>query len=192
MDGQRFTEVLQRLIGEEATQHCIRKVGGGLDKPFHEDLFGYEALAFYVYSNASTWHVTINRALRNQTKDPDILAFAEVLDGGLLKIPPLRGKASEVFRGLNVPDLDTFVEGYSVGSEIIFRGFTSASYAETGAFGGNVLFIIRANSARSVWYLAAHFQEEEALLPTGCQFRVISTARRGNRLVIVLEELGGR
>ncbi|NNM73151.1 ADP-ribosyltransferase domain-containing protein [Enterovirga aerilata] len=183
---------MQRLIGRADTEHCIKKIGGKLDELFHLDLLGYEALAFYIYSNASNWHADINRALWAGASDPDVLTFAQVLDEALLKLPALKGEAGTVYRGLNVSDIEAFSQAYVEGSEIVFPAFTSAAYKESAAFGGNVLFIIRANSARSVWYLAAHFHEEEALLPTGCRFRVVSTAQRGQRMVIVLQELGSR
>jgi len=80
---------------------------------------------------------------------------------------------------------------------VTFPGFTSASFKEAGAFGGNVLFIIRALSARAIWFLSPNFHEEEALLPTDCRFQIADTELQivddqPVKLVIILQEIETR
>jgi len=152
-----------------------------------------EALAFYIYATANGWHRTINEQLWSGRPHSDIVAFADVLNSGLGKIVAITGKQATVYRGYNTDDLDGFSAQYEQDQVVKFPAFTSASFSQTGAFGGNVLFIIRALSARSIWWLSPNFHEEEALLPSGCTFRVIdkefqSVAGEPDKLVIVLQE----
>lgn len=151
----------------------------------------YEALALYVYSNAASWHAEINRQLWSGAPSGEVRVFAAVLNACLHKLPALTGLASLVYRGVRAPDLDAFADGYVPGREVVFRGFTSATYKEEAAFGGNVLFITRSQSARSVWFLSAHFYEEEVLLPTDRRFEVTGVESRGGRLLIRLQEVQG-
>ena len=99
----------------------------------------------------------------------------------------------EVHRGYSALDVDDFSARYSQDEIVRFPAFTSASFSQAGAFGGNVLFIIRALSARAIWWLSPNFHEEEALFPTDCSFRVVdkefqSAGDERIRVVIVLQE----
>ena len=191
MTGAQFVAILEMMIGAEATRHCVAKIGGELDEPHFGSLTTYEALALYVYSNASSWHADINRQLWSGVPSAEVRVFAAVLNSCLQKLPALTGMASLVYRGLRAPDLDAFAESYVPRREVVFRGFTSATYREEAAFGGNVLFIIRSQSARSVWFLSAHFYEEEVLLPTDRRFDVMGAELRGGRLLVRLQEVQG-
>ncbi|WP_316179958.1 MULTISPECIES: ADP-ribosyltransferase domain-containing protein [unclassified Bradyrhizobium] len=199
MDGHEFFNLLCRLIGNDEAARCLRKIctAAQLDSLFHEKITNTEALAFYVYSTANGWHSYINEQLWSGNPAPDVLAFAAVLNRGLSKIIPIRGKPGTVYRGYSAPDLNAFSEQYPLDRPVHFPAFTSASFSETGAFGGNVLFIIRALSARSIWWLSPNFHEEEALLPTGCTFLVIdkeflSAGEEQDKLVVVLQETSER
>jgi hypothetical protein len=193
--GTEFLDVLRRLIGDAETARCLGKFCPleALDSSFHEKITGTEALAFYVYSTANGWHSHINGQLWTGSPDRDVIAFAEVLNSGLSKLAAIAGKQGTVYRGYNTGDLDAFSAQYVLDKVVRFPAFTSASFAEAGAFGGNVLFIIRALSARSIWFLSPNFQEEEALLPTDCSFRVVdkevqAIGAEHVKLVIVLQE----
>ncbi len=195
MHGLDFLDVLRRLIGVAETARCLAKICPlqALDNAFHEGITGTEALAFYVYSTANGWHSHINGQLWTGSPHQDVIAFAEVLNSGLGKLAAITGKQGTVYRGYNTEDLDAFGAQYVRNEVVRFPAFTSASFAEAGAFGGNVLFIIRALSARSIWFLSPNFQEEEALLPTDCSFRVVgkefqSVGAEHVKLVIVLQE----
>ncbi|WP_322516957.1 ADP-ribosyltransferase domain-containing protein [Rhodopseudomonas palustris] len=198
MRGARFFDVLTRLIGLDEASRCLRKICkiDQLDAQFHEQISNFEALAFYVYSTANGWHSYINRELWSGHPNPDVTAFAEVLNTALGKIAAITGKPSTVFRGYHSEDLSAFSASYAEGQIVRFPAFTSASFSETSAFGGNVLFIIRALSARAIWWLSPNFHEEEALLPTDCSFQVIDKELRSlsaeARLVIILQELTRR
>lgn len=194
-----ISRVAWAIDRRDQTERCLRKVctAATLDDLFHDQITNAEALAFYVYSTANGWHTYINQQLWSGRPTPDVLAFAGVLNAGLGKIVAIAGKQGTVYRGYNADELNDFAGKYPEDGVVTFPAFTSASFSESGAFGGNVLFIIRALSARSIWWLSPNFHEEEALLPTGCTFRVIDKefqsigAERG-KLVIVLQETSKR
>jgi hypothetical protein len=197
--GPEFLELLGRLIGVKEAARCLGKICSreALDAKFHDEITNAEALAFYVYSTANGWHSYINEQLWTGDPHPDVREFAEILNSGLGKIAPITGKQGTVYRGYSAGDLDVFDAHYVQDGIVSFPAFTSASFAQTGAFGGNVLFIIRALSARAIWWLSPNFHEEEALLPTGCSFRVVDKEFQfaGDErvgLVIVLQETSKR
>jgi NAD:arginine ADP-ribosyltransferase len=197
--GIDFLDVLRRLIGVDETTRCLGKICPiqALDEAFYEEITGTEALAFYVYSTANGWHSHINGELWTGNPDRDVVAFAEVLNSGLSKLAAITGKNGTVYRGYNAVDIHAFGAHYVLDQIVNFPAFTSASFAEAGAFGGNVLFIIRALSARAIWFLSPNFHEEEALLPTDCSFRVVdkevqSVGEEPAKLVIVLQEITKR
>jgi hypothetical protein len=164
-----------------------------LDDKFHEQIMNFEALAFYVYATANSWHSYINEQLWSGSPNRDVAAFAQVLNSALSKIAAITGRQGTVYRGYNTDNLDSFATRYVQDAIVKFPAFTSASFSEAGAFGGNVLFIIRALSARAIWWLSPNFHEEEALLPTDCSFRVVSKEFQSFgdvrvKLVIVLQE----
>jgi hypothetical protein len=193
--GSEFLDVLRNLIGVDETARCLGKICkvDALDGQFHDRITNVEALAFYVYSTANGWHSYINEQLWSGSPHPDVVVFAQVLNAGLGKIIAIRGKLGTVYRGYSTQDLDTFGALYLLDEIVRFPAFTSASFSEAGAFGGNVLFIIRALSARAIWWLSPNFHEEEALFPTDCSFRVAdkefqSVGDAHVKLVIVLQE----
>ncbi len=195
MRGSEFLDVLRRLIGVDETARCLSKICNleALDDKFHGQITNLEALAFYVYSTANGWHSYVNKQLWSGSPNRDVVAFAEVLNSALGKIVAITGNQGTVYRGYNINDLDAFSTKYVQGEIVKFPAFTSASFSEAGAFGGNVLFIIRALSARAIWWLSPNFHEEEALLPTDCSFRVAEKAIQSIgdahvRLVIILQE----
>ncbi len=191
--------VLERLIGAAEANRCVGKIchPAKIDEPFHGDLTNIEAIAFYIYATANGWHSFINAQLWTGTASRDVSAFTNVLNTALGKIPPITGTASTVYRGFQTGDLASFQSNYPLGETVAFLGFTSASFSQSSAFGGNVLFIIRASSARAIWWLSPNFHEEEALLPTDCHFRVVdkqieTIGSEPVRLVIVLHEITQR
>jgi hypothetical protein len=197
--GVEFLQVLERLIGATEATRCARKIClvEQLDEIFLGRIVNFEAVAFYVYATANGWHSAINAELWTGRPSSDVAAFAEVLNTALDKIPPIGRAAATVYRGYLTDDLSFFDASYAIDGVVSFPGFTSASFSQTGAFGGNVLFIIRASSARAIWWLSPNFHEEEALLPTDCHFRVVDkqteTIGSGpSRLVIVLQEITQR
>ncbi|HTO64239.1 MAG TPA: ADP-ribosyltransferase domain-containing protein [Bradyrhizobium sp.] len=199
MRGRNFLDVLGRLIGVQETARCLNKIckPDALDDRFHDQITNTEALAFYVYATANGWHSYINGELWSGSPSPDVIAFAEVLNSGLGKIVAIAGRKATVYRGYHVEDLEAFAAQYIQDEIVRFPAFTSASFSESGAFGGNVLFIIRALSARAIWWLSPNFHEEEALLPTNCSFRIVDKESQfvrdePTKLVIVLQETDKR
>lgn len=156
---------------------------------YTNNILGYEALAFYVYTTSISWHNLINKELWSGEPRPEIAAFTTVLDAAILKLPAYTLQGGLVYRGYNAPDLSKFAGEYLVGSVVIFPGFTSAAFREETAFGGNVLFIIRSLNACAIWFLAADYLEDEVLFPTGCRFQVMNLERHPHRLAILLQEV---
>jgi hypothetical protein len=194
--GPEFLDALQRLIGVDETTRYLRKIcpKHALDDMFHGEMTNAEALAFYVYSTANGWHTYINEQLWSGEPAPEVRAFAKMLNSGLNKIVAIAGSQGTVYRGYSVTNLEAFAAHYVQGEIVRFPAFTSASFAESGAFGGNVLFIIRALSSRAIWWLTPNFHEEEALLPTDCVFRIVdrefqSVGGKPVKLVVVLQEI---
>lgn len=197
--GVEFLQVLERLIGATEATRCTRKIClvEQLDDIFLGRVANFEAVAFYVYATANGWHSAINAQLWTGEPSTDVVAFAQVLNAALEKIPPIVGTAATVYRGYHTDDPTSFGTNYPIDQRVSFPGFTSASFSQTGAFGGNVLFIIRASSARAIWWLSPNYHEEEALLPTDCHFRVIDKQietidHEPSRLVIILQEITQR
>lgn len=187
MNGAAFYKCACAIVGRDNAEIYARKFGD-LDGIFFDNLKNYEGLAFYIYSTSMGWHAHINGSLWSGAPDGDVVAFRDVLNSALSKLQSLKGAASTVYRGYFAEDLERFVAGYRVDELIIFPGFTSASFHEAGAFGGNVLFIIRALNAYPIWHLAADYYEHEVLIPAGARFNVVEIQLRSGRAVIVLQE----
>jgi hypothetical protein len=183
-----FLESLGRIIGSEEVERCSKRFGP-LTEIFYQSITNAEALVFYIYATANGWHAFINRELWSRFPNQDVVVFAYHLDKGLSKLPRYTANGGVIYRGLNVGDLKNFSKQYEVGNTVIFPAFTSASFHERGAFGGNVLFIIRSLNARVIWFLSPNFHEEEVLLPSNCRFIVEGKGMRGDRLAIVLQEI---
>lgn len=187
MDGAEFFRCVAKIVGaENASLYASRF--GPLDERQYGELLNYEALAFYVYTTSLAWHAVINRALWEGDARKEILVFRDVLNSALEKLPCYNAKGGVVYRGYTVSDLDEFLSHYRPGTLIAFRGFTSASFEPSEAYGGNVLFILRALTARAAWYVSANFHECEVLLPTDRSFLVLEVEQRGDQAVISLEE----
>jgi hypothetical protein len=190
MRGSEFLDVLRRLIGVDETARCLSKICNleALDDKFLGQITNVEALAAYVYTTAMGWHSYINEQLWSGRPNREVVAIAQVLNSALSKIVAITGNQGTVYRGYSAHDLDAFSAQYAQDEIERFPAFTSASFSQASALGGDVLFIIRALSARAIWWLSPNFHEEEALLPTDCSFRVVDKFLEHGRLVIVLQE----
>ena len=189
MNADLFMAAAGRIVGRETAARYASKFGDLDAAAFTNEILGYEALAFNIYSTGMGWHIEINRQLWSGSPSPEVEQFARVLDGGLRKLPPYAFKEGVVYRGYFARHLAKFCETYPAGAEISFPAFTSAAFREETAFGGNVLFIIRALSARAIWFLSADYLEDEVLFPTGCRFRVNGSEMQGEKAVIGLQEI---
>lgn len=188
MASERFLRALVDIVGTENATVYARKFGP-LDEPFHEDILNFEALAFYAYTTAMGWHQIINEQLWSGRPTAAVRVFASALNSGLSKLDRYKGGGGLVYRGYAAPDLAQFAARYSPSRTVVFPAFTSATFHAPSAFGGNVLFTTRAINARVIWFVAADFLEHEVLFPTGCQFRVVESDRRSDRLHILLQEV---
>ena len=64
-----------------------------------------------------------------------------------------------------------------------------AAFQEATAFGGNILFIVRALKGRAIRFLSADYLADEVLFPAGCRFRIEKIEMRGDKAVIFLQEV---
>ncbi len=188
MDISEFWRCLCNIVGEQNAIFYSKRFLS-LDAIFHNNILNYEALAFFAYSTGLNGHERINAELWSGVPSPEVRTFSVVLNEALAKLPRFTMNGGTVFRGYRTEDLSALVSRYPVGEIAAFPGFTSASFKQEGAFGANVLFIIRALTARAIWYVSANFGEFEVLIPAGRTFRVLHVEVRNARAVITLEEL---
>lgn len=188
MNGKAFLECVAKIVGAETADRYASRFGD-LDEPHTETILGYEALAFYVYSTGVAWHDHINGSLWSGNPSREVLQFANVLNRALGKLPPYVLNEGLVFRGYRTVDAEAFAARYKVGEVVRFPGFTSAAFREDDAFYGNVLFTIKALTARRIWFLAADYEENEVLIPAGQSFQIVGVRASHGRAAIFLDEL---
>jgi len=183
----RFYAALVEIVGSENARAYARRFMP-LGEAFTGSLHNFEGLTFFVYTTGLNWHEYLNAELWKEAPDPNCLVFRDVLNAAL-KIPLYKARGGIVYRGYETQNIDEFLEGYRRGSTIVFPGFTSASFAQEHAFGGNVLFIIKALTARAVWYVSADFYEYEVLIPAGRRFHVRDVRQTTTQAVILMDEI---
>ncbi|UCI26532.1 ADP-ribosyltransferase domain-containing protein [Mesorhizobium sp. B2-8-5] len=187
MNGDAFLECVAKIVGTETAERYAKGFRD-LDRPYTDTILGYEALAFYVYSTGVAWHDHINGSLWKGEASSEVLQFTDVLNNALGKLPPYALHGGLVYRGYRTLDVDDFVARYSVGKVMQFPGFTSAAVRGEEAYFGNVLFTIKALTARRIWFLAA-YDENEVLIPSGRSFQVVESTVSEGKAAIFLDEL---
>jgi len=183
-----FHAALVEIVGAENAYSYSRRFVP-LSGAFTDVLYNFEGLAFFVYTTALNWHEYLNAELWKDVPNPHCVVFRDVLNAALGKIPLYRARGGIVFRGYRTENLNEFLKGYVPATDIVFPGFTSAAFTEEHAFGGNVLFIIKALTARAVWYVSANFYEYEVLIPAGRTFHVRDVQRSAGRAAILMDEI---
>lgn len=143
-------------------------------------------VAILIYTSSAGWYAEINRQLREQDVTPAVAEFAQLLTAAVETLIPFEGT---VYRGIAVPDLDSFLLDYEPGLVVTWRSFTSTTRDPERAFFGNVLFIIEAKNARLLGHYSATPELEEALFSPGARFRVVAVERNGDDAVIELQEV---
>ena len=111
---------------------------------------------------------TINDALRNNRKltvREDTLV--KQLDGALDKLTDYQGT---VIRCLDIADLDTFLENYQIGGEIIYEEYTSCSTEEGYNPTANVMIYRKSTKGKDLTGL--NTAEKEVLYKRGSKFKV--------------------
>lgn len=189
MQGEEFFECLKAIVGSDNASRYAGRFGPLDGDANVHGLKNFELIAFFAYSTGMLWHQYINEQLWSAGPDKNVLVFRDVLNRALFKFPAYKGNGGTVYRGYKVDDLDGFLKNYVAGAVVRFPGFTSASFKEELAFGGNVLFIIRALTARVIWYVCATYDEYEVLIPAGRNFEVVEVVKDAWRTVVLLEEL---
>jgi hypothetical protein len=116
-------------------------------------------------------HQDLNEALR--TGDPGALQAADPqireLVSGLDKLPPHVG---EVYRGIDISDMDAFLDRYQVGNVIREPAFTSTDAAVP--YSGNVQMTIESTTGRDIsWLKDPSVGQREVLFPPGSDFEVV-------------------
>ncbi|SFW46610.1 putative T7SS-secreted protein [Amycolatopsis australiensis] len=116
-------------------------------------------------------HQDINAALRNgdfgalQAMDSEIREMVS----GLEKLPPHVG---EVHRGIQISDIDAFLDRYQVGNVVREPAFTSTDAAVP--YSGNVQMTIESTTGRDIsWLKDPSVGQQEVLFPPGREFEVV-------------------
>jgi len=184
----RFHSALVQIVGAENAYSYSRRFMP-LSGAFTGALYNFEALAFYVYTTGLAWHEYLNAELWKDVPNPNCIVFRDVLNAALDKVPLYKARGGVVYRGYRTENIEAFLKGYTPETNIVFPGFTSAAFTPEHAFGGNVLFIIKALTARAVRYVSANFYEYEVLIPAGRTFHVRDVQRSEGRAVILMDEI---
>ena len=179
--SEEFIVCLRAIVGEENASRYASRFAPLDGEANINGLINFELVAFYAYSTSMFWHQYINEQLWTGEPNANVLVFRDTLNAALAKFPVYRGNGGTVYRGYKANDVDAFLKHYVVGETVSFPGFTSASFKEELAFGGNLLFIIRALTARVISYVCATYDEFEVLIPAGRNFEVVGIVRDPTR-----------
>ena len=146
-----------------------------------------DRLAVWIYSNfTSNWYQQINAELWSGRPTAAVLAFAQILNGAINKLPAHVGS---VYRGIKSRDLDALLAVHHYGATVAWPGFTSTTLDRGEAYAGDVLFIIRSQTGRALGLYAHNHTEREILFPSGTRFNVTFVERDDDTAVIELEEV---
>ncbi|MFC4930920.1 ADP-ribosyltransferase domain-containing protein [Massilia sp. GCM10023247] len=148
------------------------------------------------YTAASDLYSRVNELLRMGNLGKDV--GDDPLVPWILHLNAILRKEEEhhgvVYRGSNMSRSD--IDKYVVGEQFVWSSFTSLSMNRLNCINGNVLFTITPKSSLSTYgkraaRIISHYsyfpEEEEALLPIGCAFRVEGKRKvAGNKFEIDL------
>ncbi|WP_410668489.1 putative T7SS-secreted protein [Amycolatopsis sp. cmx-4-68] len=155
--NERFGPENQRLLQEQ------------LDRAPDVGLANEEIRALDHYTGRA--HQDLNQALWHDdaaalgTMDPEIREMVS----GLNKLPSYEG---EVFRGIEVGDMDAFLDRYEVGNVVKEPAFTSSD--TTVPYSGNVQMTIESTTGRDIsWLKDPSVGQQEVLFPPGSHFEVL-------------------
>jgi hypothetical protein len=116
----------------------------------------------------------INNALRKGVTDEKLLAQEKLINSGLDKIQPFKGK---VYRAESATDdLEVIFDHYNKSDSIEFPAFTSttATKGVTKDFGGEILFEIESKNGKSIKDYSGMPHEDEVLFKSKSNFKVKS------------------
>jgi len=185
LQSQALYSAVVRIVGDYSAALFARKFQP-LDQEFTSGVFGYEALAMFVYTTPMNWHEEINTQLWSGFPEDHFVIYARTLNSALTKLPVHSGTA---YKGYTPKDFEGFVRRYQAGRRIEMLAFTSATRKPESAFSGDVLFTIRSRTGAIIWMWSADYREDEVVFRTNTTFGVLSLERFGNRAFVALEEV---
>lgn len=123
---------------------------------------------------------------KNLKTAPEVLeGFRDLLNQALAKLPKYIGT---VRRDISLPDSVT--NKYVAGKTVTYEQFTSTTMDETGAFGGrNVIYTIETKSGADISGLSKYRSEDEVLLPSGVEHKVLRKVFKDGKCHITLAEI---
>lgn len=144
------------------------------------DLSDKEIAEVESYLSEDTDYYDVNEHLRSGGKMLDTTLQDAISKAGALPEPVT------VYRGFTADDPDALMEELESG-EFTDRGFMSTSTSPSGAFKGNVRFVIKATHGLD----ASHYgsNSNEMLLPANSDFKVLSVKRDKGKIVAELEQI---
>ena len=179
--------IVRWLEGQLKTLMGYAEVKDGLtvDESASIFLYTYE----YRGSEKETFYALLNDLLRegNRQKLIPWFSYLRLFINALSKLPT--EKKSMVYRG--VKNKDVFLPGK--GETMIWPAFSSCtttidvlqSEKFLGKMGSRTLFVIEAQSGRSIQKHSFHTTEDEVLIPMNRPFQIISILDAGNGLTLV-------
>ncbi len=145
-----------------------------------------QRLALWIYTNfTSNWYAEINRELWSGAPSLSVVAFAQILNSAIRKLPAYVGT---VYRGIESRDLDALLGTHHYGATVTWPGFTSSSLDRSEAYFGDVLFVIKSRNGRALGLYAHNHHEREVLFPSGARFHVTYVERIDDTAIIEVEE----
>lgn len=155
--------------------------------PKYSFLSEAEELAMYHYTGSG--YRDLNAALRDGNPNEQQKVFQAILNSAIAKTSKYKLKPNETLkRGVTLTSEQ--IAAYKEGAVVRWDAFTSTSYGDDAAFGGNVVFHIKAKSGVDMTKISKFGKgEREVLLGSPLNVRVLSVKSLGGTTIIEVEEV---
>lgn len=125
-----------------------------------------------IYRQTKGGYKYLNRELRNNSNDQDVLYIRDKLNSSLDKITDYKGY---VYRTLTIDDIEKFSSNYKENNIVQYKAFVSA--CEHGAEKttqqlANIKFKIKSKHGKSIKLLSNFKEEKEILFKAGSKFKI--------------------
>jgi len=181
IEGEDLDEFTEEQFLNSSLAHDMKlQYGRGITEPI-EGLSSAESYAVRGYSTNASYK--LNAALRAGDATDEQRAFQAFLNSGVRKLDATKGT---YYRGLQ-GDFAEQIAGKKVGSSFVDEGFSSFSSNRKSAETFGKTIVKFEGSLPNTGKFSAIPGEEEFLMPSGTQFKVLSstTTPEGNRVVTV-------
>lgn len=142
-----------------------------------------EGQAVTLFAYTDNLHVSLNKELRANTADKKLLAVRDELNAALDKMPKYDGI---VYREVDLNE--KLVNDIVKKATYKDKTFTSTSELEERSFAGNVKFVIKSKTGRSIHQLSSYNHELEVLFKTDVEFKIRKITNFEDFIEIKMEE----